>query len=187
MIAEFYQAALAAALLLAAYLYWKNDRLRERIRDLEKGNGPAVSPAVSEFRAENKEISQPRQRIEPSPEPDEPPVPEKEYNYVDPDMGKAPIVPAGTMLGREESVHGDAVYGRENGYDRDAYIGRVSHGAELELLDRRVYKNEFEIDIIKVKVLKNEWQDEIGRVCWLGLDDTSFRSAFNPKTRMIEG
>ena len=90
------------------------------------------------------------------------------------------------LVGREENLHGDAFYGNEEAYEREDYIGRVSRGAELELIDTNVETNEFDIDIIKVKVLSNEWEAEVGRVGWVGLDDTSFRGHFNPETRSIE-
>jgi len=109
----------------------------------------------------------------------------KKYDFVDPAFDRAPIVPTERMIGREEGKNGDAIYGNENKYERDDYIGRVSHGAELELLDRRVYMNEFELDIIKVRVLKNEWSSEIGRIGWVGLDDTSFRSTFDAERREV--
>ncbi len=92
----------------------------------------------------------------------------------------------GSFFGREEGLHGDAFYGTESGYDKDSYIGRVSRGAELELLDTAVHKNEFDIDIIQVRVLSNEWETEVGRVGWVGLDDTSFRSRYNPESRRVE-
>ena len=92
----------------------------------------------------------------------------------------------GAFFGVEENLNGDAIYGGEENYDKDDYIGRVSRGAELELLDTAVMKNEFDLDIVQVRVLSNEWDSEVGRIGWVGLDDTSFRSRFNPEARRIE-
>jgi len=111
---------------------------------------------------------------------------EKEYNFDDPDFNLSPIEPEKEIKGKVIGEHGDAIYGNEKRYFKELYYGRVSNGARLVLLDLRAYKNEFELDIIKVKVLTNEWKDEIGRICWVSLDDTSFRNNFNPKTRLIE-
>lgn len=108
-----------------------------------------------------------------------------EDNYDDPDFNLRPLVPSRTMRGRVEDQHGDAIYGSEDRYDKTAYIGRVSRHADLELLDRRVYKNQFTLDIIKVKVITNEWETEINKIGWVSLDDTSFRADFDPARREV--
>ena len=111
---------------------------------------------------------------------------DKEYNYDDPDFKKKPIIPKKKIIGKVIYEHGDAIYGDNERYKKDKYYGRVSHGAEIELMDLRVYKNEFELDIIKVKVLSNEWESKIGMICWVSLKDTSFIERFNLQTRTIE-
>jgi hypothetical protein len=104
-----------------------------------------------------------------------------------PTQGAAPALsPSRSLTGRVTGEHGDAVYGDATRYNKNCYYGRVSKGAELQLLDQCVYKDEFGLDIIKVKVLKNEWQSEEGKVCWVGLVATSFAGGYNPATRMIE-
>ncbi len=110
---------------------------------------------------------------------------EVEDNYDDPDFNLPPIVPSETMRGRVEDQHGDAIYGNEERFDKTAYIGRVSRHADLELMDRRVYKNQFTLDIIKVKVITNEWESEINKIGWVSLDDTSFRSDFDAERREV--
>jgi hypothetical protein len=174
---EFYQIGIVVAILIAGYFYWRNEKLKEKIKDLS-GTSGGVPSTVSQFRsqqnAEEPQLSIPEdESAKPEANPEEE---KKEYNYRDPKFGMPPLASAKRILGREENKFGDAVYGRDSGYDSNAYIGRVSRGAELELLDRRIYKNEFEIDIIKVKVLSNEWATEVGQTVWLGLNDTSFRS-----------
>ena len=110
----------------------------------------------------------------------------KEYNYKDPNFKLAPVIPYAPMKGVVIDENGDAFYGNDKKYYSSLYYGRVSKDAKLELKDRRVYKNEFEINIIKVLVLTNEWDSEVGRIGWVGLEDTSFRDQYNPETGMIE-
>lgn len=110
---------------------------------------------------------------------------EVEDNYDDPDFNLPPLVPSAVMRGRVEDQHGDAIYGTEARYDKTAYIGRVSFHADLELMDRRVYKNQFTLDIIKVKVITNEWDTEVNKIGWVSLDDTSFRADFDPERREV--
>jgi hypothetical protein len=110
---------------------------------------------------------------------------EKEYIYEDPNFNLAPILPSKTMKGKVVGEFGDAIYGNEKRYYKDLYYGRVSHGAKIELTDRRVYKNQFELNIIKIRVIKNEWGSEEGRIGWVGLEDTSFRDKFDPESRTI--
>lgn len=85
--------------------------------------------------------------------------------------------PAGSMVeGIVKGQYGDAVYGDETGYKKDSYYGRVAQGARLQLLDRRAFKNEFGLDIVKVKILSNQWPHVVGRIGWVGLDCTTFES-----------
>ncbi|MBE7437630.1 MAG: hypothetical protein HS115_04175 [Spirochaetales bacterium] len=87
--------------------------------------------------------------------------------------------------GRIEDQHGDAIYGSSDDYDKDDYLGRLSRGAEIELVDRRVLRNEFDVPIIKVRVLSNEWKDELGKTGWVGLAATSYRLRFDPESHTI--
>ena len=83
------------------------------------------------------------------------------------------------------SQHGDAFYGNQHSYNPDLYYGRVSKGAKLLLMDDKVYKSNHNLPIIKVKVLDNEWESEIGRVGWVGLTDTSFADYYLSETQAI--
>jgi TPR repeat protein len=101
--------------------------------------------------------------------------------------GAAPAAPAATgPIGVVVGKHGGAVHGGVEGYAKDDYIGRVSHGALVRLLDHRIYKNEFGLDIIQIKVLKNEWSRELGATCWVNLAATSFRDHVDEQARRIE-
>lgn len=72
--------------------------------------------------------------------------------------------------------YGDAFYGDESAYKKDVYYGRVGKGAELELLDRKPYKDEFNQDIIKVRVLTNKWPQEVGKIGWVTAKVTNYAS-----------
>lgn len=93
--------------------------------------------------------------------------------------------PGMSGTGRIEDLHGDAIYGTADRYDKDDYLGRVSRGAEIELVDRKVQTNEFDLPIIKIRVISNEWHDEIGKIGWVGLASTSFRLFYDPDKKTM--
>jgi len=70
--------------------------------------------------------------------------PSREYNYIDPNFGRPPLEPVENLSGVVVGENGDAIYGNNKRYQRDLYYGRVSKGANLKLLDLRVYKNQYE-------------------------------------------
>ena len=184
---EIYQGIIAVLVLVCAYLFFRVERLKQSVRESQQVNmrPAAQSSSVADFREQKGDTSAAAQEKTEDTAPDE--EAEKEYTFEDPDFALPPLLPAKSLKGRVEGEHGDAIYGALDRYHKEDYIGRVSHGAELELKDCRVYKNEFELNIIKVLVLRNEWETEIGKIGWVGLDDTSFRSMFNPKRRIIDG
>ena len=94
-------------------------------------------------------------------------------------------IPQTSRNGIVTSQHGDALYGNQHGYNAELYYGRVSRGAKLLLMDSKVYKNDYDLPIIKVKVLDNEWEDEIGKIGWVGLTDTSFADHYNAETKSV--
>ena len=69
---------------------------------------------------------------------------------------------------------GSGFYGTEVRYTPEAYIGRVAKGAELELMEPLIYKNQFGLDIVKVKVISSEYEQEIGFIGWVSLGETDF-------------
>lgn len=187
---EIYQAAIAVLALVCAYLLFRYERLKQSVRESQKSYQlPRGNSRVEEFsRQERAEIEHVTPAEEESAEAAGAEVEaeaEKEYTFEDPDFSLPPLLPIKPLRGRVEGEHGDAIYGAEDRYHKEDYIGRVSRGAELELRDCRVYRNEFELNIIKVVVLSNEWQSEIGKTGWVSLDDTSFRSTFDPKKRTV--
>lgn len=109
---------------------------------------------------------------------------EKVYDYEDPNFNLSAI--ACGQTGFVDAINGDAFYGNDKKYSSELYYGRVAKDAKIELLDKRVYKNEYEIQIIKIKVIENEWSDEIGKVGWIGLSVTNFRDFYNPATGQID-
>lgn len=111
---------------------------------------------------------------------------DKENSYVDPNFKLASIVPSQKMLGTVDGEHGDAIYGNNKRHWPEMNFGSVSKDAKIELLDRRVYKDNYELDIIKVKVLENRWDDEVGKIGWVSLDATSFRGQYDEKSREIK-
>ena len=182
---EIYRAVIAVLILVCVFLFWRTEKLKQSAR--ESGSTPdRPSQGNRGLRHFSVEVPTPAaiqeaSRIDHASENE----PEQEYTFEDPDFALPPLEPPAGFMGRVEGEHGDAIYGTEARYFKDDYIGRVSRGAELELRDCRVYRNEFELNIIKVRVITNEWESEIGKIGWVGLDDTSFRSAFDPQKRVI--
>lgn len=166
---EVYRALLVVLTIVCVFLWWRLENLKQQGREGHPKPGSALTSSHGSVGFEAA---------------DEPGT--TEYTYDDPDFALPPLVPGVPVKGRVEAEHGDAVYGNEKRYNKDDYIGRVSHGADLELMDCRVYMNEFKLNIIKVRVATNQWPDEVGRIGWVGLDDTSYRSGFDPKTRTIQ-
>jgi hypothetical protein len=94
--------------------------------------------------------------------------------------------PESGLYGTVTNPNGDAFYGNSTAYTPDLYYGRLSHQAQILLLDEHVYQNQFDRPIIKVKALSNEWDSEIGKIGWIGLTETSFSDAYQPATQTIK-
>ena len=107
------------------------------------------------------------------------------YDFDDPDFFLEPLLPSTEIKGSVTAKYGAAIYGNNLKYFNKLYIGRLSHKAQVQLLDRRVYKSEFRIDMIKVKVETNQWTAEKGRIGWISLDTTSFKKQFDKEKRVI--
>ena len=88
----------------------------------------------------------------------------------------------GTVTGQ----YGDAIYGDNERYKRNLYYGRVSKGAKILLRDRKVSRNQYGLNMVKVKVISNEWSHEIGKIGWVGLKATSFKDFYNAQERTID-
>lgn len=198
--------ALIILVCVCLYLYFQNVRLRGEIAKLNKNRysdgrrpgdllNPNIEPvtqrsAAAPYSSESSvsvqfEAADGNSSDVTEEDTDEDSGGEKEYNFVDPNFDLPPVLPEKNITGTVDSENGDAVYGNDKRYSPDLYYGRVSKDAKVELLDRRVYKNEFETTIIKVKVLENEWKDEIGKICWVGLDVTTLRDRYDPRTGLI--
>ncbi len=97
------------------------------------------------------------------------------------------VTPTEGSIGVVVAEHGDAIYGSDTRYMKDLYYGRVSKGTKIQLMDKKVYKNQFGLYIIKVKVLNkgNWWSSGVGRICWIGLTKTSFSDKFDDQTNTI--
>lgn len=177
---EIYRAVIAVLVMACGFLLWRLEKLKQTVRESSApGRSADVSRSPRSFSGDSSApVAVPRAAHVDSGH-------DQEYTFEDPDFSLPPIEPPPGVLGRVEGEHGDAIYGSEARYFKDDYLGRVSRGAELELKDCRVYKNEFELNIIKVRVVSNEWEDEVGKIGWVGLDDTSFRSTYDPEKRVI--
>jgi hypothetical protein len=179
---EIYRAIIGVLIVVCVFLVWRLEKQKRSVRESRVvPTSFAQERALRSFAGESApvETQRPSRAEEPPAEPDQ------EYTFEDPDFSLSPLEPPAGVMGRVEGEHGDAIYGGDARYFKEDYIGRVSRGAELELKDCRVYRNEFELNIIKVRVVSNQWEDEIGKTGWVGLDDTSFRSAFDPEKRII--
>jgi hypothetical protein len=84
--------------------------------------------------------------------------------------------------------NGTALYGTAIEYTSDIYMGRLAHGATVELADTVVIKSEHNIPIIKVKVLADEGYGKscIGRTGWITLKDTSFVDMYDPAAKKLD-
>lgn len=92
-------------------------------------------------------------------------------------QGPAPIPPTEDIRDVVTVPNGGAFYGDGESFKPELYSGSVTHGAELQLMDRRVYKSEFDLLIVKVKVLSNDYEAEVGKVGWVSLSATNFVKA----------
>jgi hypothetical protein len=72
-------------------------------------------------------------------------------------------------------VNIEAVYGNALEYSKDIYLGILYKESKFQLLDKFVYKNEFNHHIIKVKILTEEnvkVLDMVNRTGWIKLTST---------------
>lgn len=67
------------------------------------------------------------------------------------------------------------------------FTSQVWPGAKLQLLNRRVYRDNATRDIVHVKVLSQPypWEDEVGGEGWVKLEGTSFSSALDNSKRVL--
>jgi hypothetical protein len=91
-------------------------------------------------------------------------------------------------LGKVVSEFGSPFYGSLKGYSEDLYLGRLSVGAKVLLMDKEISKNEFNIPIVKVKAIKDSdyGKANLGQIGWIALKDTNFINIYNPDTKMLE-
>jgi len=91
----------------------------------------------------------------------------------------------GAQIGTVTARHGDAIHGSNLRYAPILYLGRVSKGAKIELLDPHVITNQFGIPIIKVKVLSESPTVPASSIGWIKLASTSFGDNFDPGGRAL--
>lgn len=91
-------------------------------------------------------------------------------------------------LGKVVSEYGSPFYGVQNGYSKDIYLGRLSVGAKVLLMDTQISKNQFDIPIVKVKAIDDDHygKGNVGQIGWVTLKDTNFINIYNPKTNVLE-
>ena len=94
---------------------------------------------------------------------------------------------AGEIEGRVVDKNGSAMYGTARQYTRDIYLGRLSQGAKFILADTSVGVSDYNIPIIKVKVLNDPGYGNhlLGRIGWINLKDTDMVKYYDPETKSI--
>jgi hypothetical protein len=91
------------------------------------------------------------------------------------------------VIGHIRNKLGDSLHGSGISYSSELYLGRLSHGAKLELLDAEPRKDEYDQLIIKVKVINDDeimgdWTDYVG---WVNLASTTFADYYDPASGVI--
>jgi hypothetical protein len=66
---------------------------------------------------------------------------------------------------------GAAIYGNEVRLQRKEYLGRLSQGDKVQLLDKSFHRNEFGLAVLKVRILSGS---EAGRIAWVGMKECDF-------------
>ncbi|MCK4887210.1 MAG: hypothetical protein KAS96_07455, partial [Planctomycetes bacterium] len=90
--------------------------------------------------------------------------------------------PTGTN-GVVVSEYGSTMFGSDIKYSSLMHLGDVRKGQRIELVDSKVYYNQFTIPIVKVKVLNKLYASvPVGTAGWVTLADTDFYKWFMQKS-----
>jgi hypothetical protein len=91
---------------------------------------------------------------------------------------------ASEVAGRIVYPHGAAIYGNARQYIKDLYLGRLAQGDAFVLASRVVGRDEFNLQIIQVRVTTND--ELVGRVGWISLTTTDLVDRYDPEHQTIE-
>ncbi|GEM_PF-6101024 len=94
-----------------------------------------------------------------------------------------------SIPGKITDINGTPLYGNAKSYTFDLYYGRLSHGAKVELVSSEVAKNEFDILIVKVKVISDDDYGKscVGKIGWVMLSDTDLGDYYDQDIKNMKG
>ncbi len=82
-------------------------------------------------------------------------------------------------IGSIAATHGSSMYGSDIRYSPQLYMGRLTRGAEIRLLDKDAQRSKLGIPVIKVRLLSDSGTAPRGAVGWVNLNETSFADRFD--------